>query len=357
MHNIKTNYSKLKISYLSISIFFLTTSYVVAQNDSINEERFICIGGIEQWITIKGDDKTKPVILFVHGGPGSTMSQFADNIYSIWKKDFVLVNWDQRGAGKTFGRNAPSEINEEYYVKNPLTVEQMTQDGIELTKYILEYLDKQKLILIGTSWGSILGMQMILDSPELFKAYVGHSQVVNFSKNINYAYKEVYKLAISTEDNISLEILNTLGDPPYDNARSYGQLLRIVKKYERDNSIPAPDSWWNIASQYDNENDSKARYDGDDYSFINFVGHDKLGIESMVSDIDFDKDGLVIEIPVYLIQGEQDILTSKVITKPYFDKIKAPKKEYYLVPDAAHGHNQSIVDKQFKVVKYIVSDK
>lgn len=347
----------MKISYLSILFFFLTTSFLIAQNESINEEKFISIGGIEQWITIKGDDKTKPAILFLHGGPGSTLSQFENNIYGGWEKDFVLINWDQRGAGKTYGRNTPSDINEEYYVKNPLKVEQMTKDGIELTKYILDYLDKQNVILVGTSWGSILGMLMILDSPELFDAYVGHSQVVNFSKNINYAYKKVYELAISTEDNISLEILNTLGDPPYDNARSYGQLLRIVKKYERDNSIPAPDSWWNIASQYDNEKDSKARYDGDDYSFINFVGHEKLGIESMVSAIDFEKDGLVIEIPVYLIQGEQDILTSKMITKPYFDKIKAPKKEYFLVPDAAHGHNQSIVDKQLEVVKYIVSDE
>lgn len=348
---------KMKISYLSILFFFLTKTYLISQNESINEERFILLGGIEQWITIKGEDKTKPVILFLHGGPGSTLSHFENKMYGGWEKDFVLVHWDQRGAGRTFGRNAPSEINKEYYIKNPLKVELMTQDGIELTKYVLDYLDKKKLILVGTSWGSILGMDMVLDSPELFEGYVGHSQVVNFSKNIDYAYKKVYEMTKSTEDTISQELLDGLGAPPYDNARSYGQLLRIIKKFESDNSSPAPDVWWKIASQYDNEQDSKARYDGDDYSFINFAGHEKLGIESMVSNIDFEKDGLVIEIPVYLIQGEQDILTSKEITKPYFDEIKAPKKEYFLVPDAAHGHNQSIVDKQLEVVKHIVSDK
>ncbi len=130
-----------------------------------------------------------------------------------------------------------------------------------------------------------------------------------------------------------------------------------MKQYEAENSIPAPDSWWKIASQYDNEKDSKERYDADDYSFINFVGDQKLGIKSMVSDIDFAKDGLVIKIPIYLIQGEQDILTSKKINKPYFDKIKAPKKEYFLLPDAAHGFNQSVVDKQLEIVKYCVSNK
>jgi pimeloyl-ACP methyl ester carboxylesterase len=347
----------MKFSCFSVSLLLLTTSCLPAQNASVNEERFITIGGIEQWVTIKGDDRSSPVILFLHGGPGSTMSQFAYNIYNGWEQDFVLVHWDQRGAGKTFGRNAPKEIDEEYYKENPLTVVQMASDGIELTKYILEYLNKEKLILVGTSWGSVLGMEMILDSPEFFEAYIGHAQFVNFSRNIKDAYANVYALAKSGQDGISLEQLNRLGEPPYDNARDYGQLLRIVKHFEREHSVPAPESWWKIASSYDNAAASKARYEGDDYSFINFVGHEKLGIKSMVSTIDFDKVGLVIEVPVYLIQGEQDLLTSKTINKPYFDKISAPEKKYFLLPDAAHGFNQSVIDKQFEVVNYIVTSK
>ncbi|MBN7813706.1 alpha/beta hydrolase [Algoriphagus sp. H41] len=341
----------MKVLNLTILFFILNSTYINAQDKSINEERFVSIGGIEQWITIKGEDKSKPVILFLHGGPGSTMSQFENNIYGRWEDEFVLVHWDQRGAGKTYGRNFPSDVDEEFYVENPLKVEQMAKDGIELTKYILEYLDKQKVILVGTSWGSVLGMKMALKCPELFHLYIGHSQVVNFSKNISYAYKKTNELAISKKDDISIELLNTLGKPPYDNARSYGQLLRIIKKYEGENSIPAPESWWKIAPKYDNEKDSKARYDGDDYSFINFVGHEKLGIPSMVSDIDFERDGLVVNIPVYLIQGEQDILTSKEVTEPYYNKIKAPKKEYFLVPGAAHGLNKSVVDMQYQVIK------
>ncbi|KAA2217221.1 alpha/beta hydrolase [Maribacter flavus] len=341
----------MKLSNLTFLFFLFYSIYANAQGNSINEERFISIGGIEQWITIKGNDKSKPVVLFLHGGPGSTMSHFENNIYGSWENDFVLVHWDQRGAGKTYGRNFPSVVDEEFYIENPLKVEQMANDGIELTKYIIEYLDKQKVILVGTSWGSVLGMKMALKYPDFYHVYIGHSQVVDFSKNISYAYKKVNEMAINKKDSISLELLHTLDKPPYENARSYGQLLRIIKKYEGENSIPAPESWWKIAPKYDNEKDTKARYDGDDYSFINFVGHEKLGIPSMVSDIDFEKDGLVINIPVYLIQGEQDILTSKEVTKPYFDKIKASKKGYYLVPGAAHGHNQSVVDMQYQVIK------
>src|SRR5690606_27260779 len=161
--------------------------YTIAQKKSIHEEKFISIGGIEQWITIKGDDVTKPIILFIHGGPGSTMSQYDDTMYGAWEKDFILVNWDQRGAGKTYGYNAPEELDEDYLMENQLTVEQMTNDGIEVTKYIIEYLKKEKVILVGTSWGSILGVKMALNNPELFYAYIGHAQFVSFSKNIDYS--------------------------------------------------------------------------------------------------------------------------------------------------------------------------
>lgn len=346
-----------EIKYFTILFLLLSTAVLFAQNKSIEEEKYITIGGIEQWITIKGKDISKPVILFIHGGPGSTMSQYDDAMYGEWKKDFILVNWDQRGAGRTYGRNIPKEVNEDYFIENPLTVEQMTKDGIELTEYLIDHLDKKKVILIGTSWGSILGTEMAIRNPELFYAYIGHDQFVNFSENINYAYKKVYEMARSEKNMDAIKILESLGKPPYDNAKNYGQLIRIVKNYESENSTPAPNTWFKLAPEYDDEKDSKDRYDGDDYSFINLVGHKKLGIKSMVSGIDFNESGLKFEIPVYLIQGEEDILTSKEINKPYFDKIAAPKKEYFLLPNAAHGFNQSVVDKQFEIINSYISYK
>src|SRR5690606_16610833 len=158
-----------------------------------------------------------------------------------WEKDFVLVNWDQRGAGRTFGRNAPEEINEDYYIENPLTVEQMTADGIELTEYLLRHLNKEKIILIGSSWGSVIGAKMALKRPVLFHAYLGHSQIVNFLENLNHAYQKVYELAKENDDLESIEKLDALGAPPYDEAKNAGQLFRIIKKYERQNSVPAPE--------------------------------------------------------------------------------------------------------------------
>ncbi|MEM9674158.1 MAG: alpha/beta hydrolase [Bacteroidota bacterium] len=345
----------MRTIYVTILPLLFMATFSIAQDKSIEEERFVSVGGIEQWVTINGDDRTKPIILFIHGGPGSTMSQFDNAMYNGWEREFVLVNWDQRGAGRTYGHDAPVELTEEYLTENPLTVAQMTKDGIELTRYLIDYLQQEKIILVGTSWGSILGIEMALSNPELFYAYLGHAQFVNFSENINYAYKKVYNLAERGNDQEVIEQLHSLGKPPYDNAKNYGQLLRVVKQYERKSATPAPDAWFALAPAYDNEKDSKNRYDGDDYSFINLVGHKKLGIKSMVAEVDFSQDGLEFEIPVYLIQGAEDILTATEINKPYFDKIAAPDKEYFLLPDAAHGHNQSVVDQQYKVVTEYIS--
>jgi pimeloyl-ACP methyl ester carboxylesterase len=335
---------------LQLTILFVTTLIAVsvnAQNKSINEAKFVSIGGIEQWITIKGNDVAKPMILFLHGGPGSVMSPY-DNIYDKWEEEFILINWDQRGAGRTFGRNAPADVNEDYWIENPLTIEQITADGIELSEYLVKRFGK-KIILMGTSWGSILGVKMASKRPDLFYAYIGHSQVVNPAETLVHSYHKVFEMAKKTSDQTSIEKLESIGLPPYAEARNAGQLFRIIKKYERNNSTPAPDTWWKLTSEYDNEKDSKDRENGDDYSFVNYVGFKKLGIEPMMSGVDLMKDNLEFKIPVYLIQGEEDILTPKEITKPYFDKITAPEKKFFVLPKTAHGHNQSVVDLQYKV--------
>ncbi|RNI28715.1 alpha/beta hydrolase [Rufibacter latericius] len=345
----------MRHTFLLILLLSLVSGGLAAQTKSINEERFISLGGIEQWVTISGEDKSKPVILFLHGGPGSTMSQYDDAIYGSWKKDFVLVYWDQRGAGRTFGRNAPETVTEDYWMENPLTLERMTADGIELAEYLGKHLGTRRIAIIGTSWGSVLGAKMALARPDLFSAYIGHSQVVNFQEGFASAYKKVSKMAQDANDQESLDKLKALGPPPYEDARKDGQLMRVIKKYERQNSTPAPASWWKVASAYDNEKDAKHRADGDDYSFLHFAGHKGMGIKSMMLGVNFQKDGLLYKIPVYLIQGEEDILTSKELTKSYYDKVKAPKKEFVLVPGAAHGHNQAVIDAQYKIAKKALS--
>jgi pimeloyl-ACP methyl ester carboxylesterase len=340
----------------SLFILFLVPLLCLAQskeNDSylknqISEEKYVLINGIEQWVTIKGNS-TKPVILFIHGGPGSPISPYTDVLYKDLEKDFIIVQWDQRGAGRTYGKNSPpEELTPEYLKANPLTLEQMTSDGVEISKYLLKHLGKQKIILAGTSWGSALGVKIATKQPDLFYAYVGHSQIVDPVIDAEF-YAKVYKMAEEKKDTEALEILNSIGRPPYSRAKNVGLLFRIVKKYERANSTPAPDNWFQLSPAYDNNIDNKNRSDGDDYSFVNYVGDEKLGVQSMAATINLMRDNVDFKIPVYLIQGNQDILTPKENSKEYFDKIQAPKKEYFLLPASAHGFNKSVVETQYKI--------
>ena len=321
-----------------------------AVSNRIVEEKFVTLNGIEQWITIKGDS-TKPVVLFIHGGPGSPLSPYSDAIYGKWEKDFIIVQWDQRGTARTYGLNAPEELTPSYLKSNPLTIGQMSSDGIELAKYLIQHLGKQKIIIVGTSWGSALATKMVLKNPELFYAYIGHSQIVNPSASSLSAYEKVYQMAQGAKDQKTLDMLNAIGKPPYDTARSLGKLIQITKKYQQKKSTPAPASWMELSPEYNNEKDSANRSDGDDYSFVNYAGDKRLEIVSISSAINFLKDGLVFKIPVYLIQGEEDIQTPAEINKEYFKKIIAPKKKFILLQKADHGFNQSVVDMQYTIMK------
>lgn len=349
--------TKTVIIFLSFGISLLANaSEDVARYNSfpknvIHEEKFVFINGIEQWVTIHGDG-SKPVILFLHGGPGSPISPYSASLYKDWEKDFLIVQWDQRGTGKTFGRTAPGELTPEYLKSNPLTVDQMIFDGVELVEYLLKRLEKKKIILFGTSWGSVLGVKLVAKRPDLFYAYVGHSQITDPSDDLKL-YEKVYSIAQKSKDTASLDILNSIRKPPYDEARNVGRLMRIVKKYESANSIAAPDSWFVVSAAYDNAKDNQNRSDGDDYSFVNYTGDKKLGVQSMRASINLMKDNLDFKVPVYLIQGEEDLLTTKEATREYFNKISSPKKEYYLLPQTAHGFNLPVLEKQYEVFKSI----
>lgn len=341
----------------SLFILFLFPFLCLAQTNRnienyISEEKFVLINEIEQWITIKGNP-SKPIILFIHGGPGSPISPYIDVMYKDLEKEFIIVQWDQRGTGRTYGQNSPpEELTPEYLKANPLTLEQMTSDGIEVSKYLLKHLNKQKLILFGTSWGSALGVKIVTKNPELFYAYVGHSQIVNSTIDVEF-YARIYKKAEEKKDKEALEILSTIGKPPYSRAKNVGLLFRVLKKYERMNSTPAASNWFQLSPAYNNDFDNKNRADGDDYSFVNYVGDEILGVQSMSANINFLKDNVDFKIPVYFIQGNQDIMTPKESSKQYFEKIQAPKKEYYLLPKAAHGFNESVVEMQYKIFKSI----
>ncbi len=310
-------------------------------NKPIQYESFVPLGGIEQWITIKGDNCANPIILILHGGPGNPLSPFADTIFAGWSKEFTLVQWDQRGAGKTFGRNQPSE-------DSVLTLPRMRDDGIELAQFLTQRLGQKKVILMGSSWGSVLAVHIAQAKPELFHAYIGSAQLVHAQQNLAASYTQTLALARAAGDEKTSASLTTLGPPPWTNPRNIGILRRATRAYEAKTSTPAPPSWWQPAAAYNTAPIQAAYSAGEDYSFIQAIGIKGGG---MLSTVDLNQLGSQFALPVFLLHGTQDLVTVPDIAQHYFERLSAPQKEFILIPKTGHDPNPALLEAQLALLR------
>ena len=307
----------------------------------VDEKGFVVIGGIEQWVTVKGDRCANPVLLFISGGPGNPLSPYSDAVYGAWARDFTLVQWDQRGAGMTYGRSPPAE-------DAVLTIQQMRDDGIELAAYLAHRFGKRKVILWGSSWGSILGVHMAKARPELFHAYLGTSQLVNFRENQRISYARLLAVVGASDDAVSMAVLQGVGEPPWTDPRSFGKVRRVIRAYEAKVSTPAPEAWWTPAAEYRTPK-AQADYEaGEDYSFLNFVG---LKGDGMASRVDLPALGTDFAIPMFFVEGAQDLLATPDVAQRYYDSLTAPQKHLVVLEHAGHDPNQDVIDAEYAILK------
>src|SRR5689334_617039 len=131
-------YHVVSVALVSACAFvFSSAALGASSHQAIAEARFMRLGGIQQWITIRGEDRSKPVLLYLHGGPGDAQSSLP-SVYAPLEKDFVLVQWDQRGAGRTLGHLDPDT--------QPTSLPQLISDAVELAKYLQSYLHTDKVV-------------------------------------------------------------------------------------------------------------------------------------------------------------------------------------------------------------------
>jgi pimeloyl-ACP methyl ester carboxylesterase len=295
-----------------------------AGQGKLDEKGFVVIGGIEQWVTVKGDSCANPVILFIHGGPGNPLSPYSDALFGAWAKDFTLVQWDQRGSGMTYGRSTPAP-------DATLTIKQMSDDGAEVA-----------------AWGSILGVHMAKARPELFYAYLGTSQLVRNPENQQVSYVKLLGLARAADDKAALAVLEGVGAPPWKDPRSFGKVRRVIRKYEAKVATPPPAAWWKPAAEYTTPKAQADYENGEEFSFMNFVG---LNGDGMISQVDLPRLGTDFAIPMFFVEGAQDLLATPDVAQRYYDSLTAPQKELVLLEHAGHDPNQDVIDAEYKLLK------
>lgn len=307
----------------------------------VHDHGFVPIGGVEQWVTVTGESCANPLVLFLHGGPGNPLTPHSDAMYGAWTKDFTLVQWDQRGSGMTYARSPPEPDAR-------LTIQQMVDDGLQLSTYLTQRYGKRKIILWGSSWGSILGIHMARARPDLFHAYLGTSQVVSYRENQAVSYAMLLALARAAGDAASVAVLEAAGAPPWTNPRNFGRVRRVIRNYEAKVTTPSPQHWRKRASDYATPKAEADSIAGEDFSFLSFVG---LNGDGMFSKVDLPGLGIEFAIPMFFVQGRQDLLTAPEVTQRYFESLEAPQKDLVLLDRAGHDPNQDVVDAQFRVLK------
>ena len=287
----------------------------------IDEEFFGRIGGIEQWISIRGQDRKNPIIVFVHGGPGLASSPFPRDFLYAWTRDFTMVRWDQRGSGKTYGRSGP--------VGPSVTVERMALDGIEVTELVRARLHKPKVVLLGLSWGSVLGVRMAKRRPDLFYAYVGTGQSVNQRKYKVLAYAELVEEARTRRDSKAVAELTANGPPPYTSVSKAAVHTKWANAYE-----PGQPSGWSLASLILFESEAGSM-DVRDYMRGIRTSEDHFRDASDADDL--PSLGTEFGVPFFVFQGATDHVTAVRPVQDYMESIKAPRKELVLIPNAGHN--------------------
>ncbi|WP_096087787.1 alpha/beta fold hydrolase [Agaribacterium haliotis] len=338
-----TSYAEGKTGDISPGSSCTTNS---EQTTGVNESGYVQIGGIKQWITIKGENCLNPIVLLLHGGPGNPLSLYHESLFQNWESEFTIVHWDQRGSGKTYEANQElGELTIDRLENTKLDTDLLVSDGLEVTDYIRKKFKREKIIISGTSWGSVLAVKMAFTAPDRYLFYVGLSQLVNYQKNMKESYDLVKSTAIEKQDQAAIDILNSIGAPPWTSPRSFGKLRRIIRAYENDVVSKHPE--FIIDKQYLSEKTRAAYFAGEEFSFVKFVG---LSGDGMAQKVALDECCAEFKIPIYIIQGEKDLLTTPKVTKEFFDRIKAPSKEYVQLRQSGHDPNVSMLDKQLDIL-------
>lgn len=285
----------------------------------------VTLGGSEQWITVRGYDQSNPVLMFLAGGPGGSELAMMRKYLGELEKYFVVVNWDQPGTGKSYRAADFDTITPEDYVS----------DGYELTQYLRERFDQDKIYIFGESWGSILGIWLVQQYPERYHAFVSTGQMVAPVENDIQMYEFALNLRAEQGRMDDVEQLRRNGPPPYDK----GELLR---KFQ---AINGPVNSYMEAHAHGEGTGHNLMFDSlraEEYGLLD-KGYWFLGlartfttIYPQIYDLDLRTQAARLEVPVYFIKGRWDINASNSLLEEYFAILEAPHKELIWFEDSAH---------------------
>jgi len=179
----------------------------------IDKKESLSIGGIPQWISLRSEDIKNPILLFLHGGPGTAQISFSRKSQRRLEDRFLVINWDQRGSGRSYSRSLRKE---------DMKIERFIADAEELIEQLLKRFGQEKVYLVGQSWGTIVGAYLTAKRPELIRAYIAIGQIVDMERGELISYQFTLDEARRLNNKKAIQQLEKIGTPPYANLNDAG---------------------------------------------------------------------------------------------------------------------------------------
>lgn len=292
----------------------------------ISELREVDIGGTKQWISVRGNDPENPILLFIHGGPGAPMMPESWTFQRPWEDFFTVVQWDQRGSGKTL-----SAANRQPDAS--ISIGRMQADAEQLIEWLMATYGKKRIFLMGHSWGSILGIKVAQHHPEWLYAYIGVGQVVNSVRGETVGYQQTLARAKAIGNLRAIRELKALAPYPEADLAKFVPKVYVERKW---NAVLGGMSYgktrdigsemWVLSPDYTD-------YDVESARLGEARGPQQLAPELIAVDFDNVTD---FKCPVVFFAGAQDRTTPESIVEEYYTRIHAPSKQFFKIKRAAH---------------------
>jgi pimeloyl-ACP methyl ester carboxylesterase len=294
----------------------------------IEKTQAVKIGGIEQWISVRGADRRNPVLLMLHGGPGYVAMPTSWYFQRGWEEYFTVVQWDQRGAGKTYAANDPDKV------APTMTRARMLADAEEMVAWLRKEFGKQRIYVLGHSWGSSLGIELAQRHPDWLHAYIGIGQITDAPESERRGWR--FAMDAAKKEN-NLEAVRELASiAPY---AAPGKQVALKDLYLQRKWL----------GRYGGAVYGRTGFDAEAAAVKLSPEYTDADLETIWDATEFSSSRLLAETvsldfsgyttfhcPILILNGRHDYNVSSSATAEWFGKVKAPAKQLVWFEHSAH---------------------
>jgi proline iminopeptidase len=321
------------------------TARKVVSPNGVEELLEIPVGGTKQWISVRGHDRGNPVLLMIHGGPASPEMPSSWFFQNGWEDYFTVVQWDQRGSGKSYNANDPKVI------QPTLTAQRMIDDAGEVVQFLRNRYGKEKIFVLGHSWGSLIGLSLAHAHPEWLYAYIGSGQMINGKENERIGYANTLRAAVAAGNASAVAELKALA--PYPETDGSAPLEKLGKERHWSVILGGLTYGRSTYDYYENLFTLSPEYSEDDVAAIDKGSALSLGSLFPVI-IDFNYSNVTdFKCPILLFEGRHDDTTPSEIAAKWLEHVRSPGKKLIWFENSAH---MVMVEEPGRFLVHLVQD-